>query len=390
MKKIFTIMAAALIGMASLTSCQEDLTKADPVVRYIRPCDPAMGDMLLMEVSMGSTVAIVGEGLGDVCKIWFNDCEAQLNPTLITPTSIIVTVPSNMPTEFTNVMTLETSTGKRTEYPVSVIMPSPSIEWIECLYATEGSELKIHGNYFFPIEETGTVNVTFPGNLPAEVKSVTSELITCIVPAGASETSGSLTIESEFGRTRTTQIWRTTEGMFETFENEDNLPWSKANLQSEGGCSGSYHYIHSTFDPGQWPYIDLIWDNPEGIALITEGEASEYAFSFEFCGTEMGGYAIKMGFQKEWGSDGIGSDFRGLTGGYYFFDPGEGEYEDGRWYTVTVPLEDFCRNADNNDDVAPISKIGEMVNFTAVTYCYGEDGGVVDLKFDNFRIVRIN
>ena len=26
------------------------------------------------------------------------------------------------------------------------------------------------------------------------------------------------------------------------------------------------------------------------------------------------------------GSDGIGSDFRGLTGGYYFFDPGEGEY----------------------------------------------------------------
>ena len=96
MKKIFTILAACLAVTSSLVSCQEDLSKADPHVRYIRPCDPERGDQMLVEVSMGSTVAIIGEGLGDVCRIWFNDRQAQLNPTLITPTSIIVTVPSTM------------------------------------------------------------------------------------------------------------------------------------------------------------------------------------------------------------------------------------------------------------------------------------------------------
>lgn len=391
MKKIFTILAACLAVTSSLVSCQEDLSKADPHVRYIRPCDPERGDQMLVEVSMGSTVAIIGEGLGDVCRIWFNDRQAQLNPTLITPTSIIVTVPSTMPEEFTNVMTLETSSGKRTTYPVTVVIPAPSISWIECLYAAEGSELKIHGNYFFPMEETGTVKVTFPGNLEAEVRSVTPELITCIVPDGASQVSGAITFESEYGKSRSTEIWRTTEGLFETFESETNLPWSKARLETEGGCSGMYHHQETVFNAGQWVDEQLIWSNPENTSLITEETVDDYAFSFEFCGRDMEGYAIKMGFLKEWPDGQIKSDFSNLTGAYYFFDPGlADEYEEDKWYTVTIPLEEFCRDSNNNEDISGISNPAEVINFMYATYTYGEEGGNVDLKFDNFRLIRIN
>ena len=109
MRKTNNIIAIfmALVSVAAFYGCTKDGvagSDADPVVRFVRPVDQDMGDKLLTEVSMGATVAVIGEGLGEVDRIAFNDQTAKLNPTLVTPTSIIVTVPSTMPEDITNKM----------------------------------------------------------------------------------------------------------------------------------------------------------------------------------------------------------------------------------------------------------------------------------------------
>ena len=72
MRKIFNIITIALLavsGFVSVSCEQMKSSSAEPVVRFVRPVDAAMKDKLLTEVSMGSMVAVIGEGLGDVCRI---------------------------------------------------------------------------------------------------------------------------------------------------------------------------------------------------------------------------------------------------------------------------------------------------------------------------------
>ncbi len=142
--RIISLITIVLAAGCVFSSCKKD-TDATPVVRFVRPVDPAQGDKLLTSVSMGGNVAIIGEGLGNVVKIAFNDQYCKLNPTLITPTSIICQVPSAMPTEVTNKMYLTTASGKTASYDIAVIIPSPSVESIDCLYAPEGSNTFIRG-----------------------------------------------------------------------------------------------------------------------------------------------------------------------------------------------------------------------------------------------------
>ena len=116
------VIAAMLAGFLTVSCDKASSPDADPQVFFVRPVDSAQGDKLLTEVSMGSTIAVIGEGLAGVNRIAFNDQVSKLNPTLVTPTSIIVTVPSTMPEEVTNKMYLSTSAGKSTEYDLAVII----------------------------------------------------------------------------------------------------------------------------------------------------------------------------------------------------------------------------------------------------------------------------
>lgn len=45
---------------------------------------------------MGTTVAIVGENMRTIKEVWFNDQQAVLNTSLITPTALIVQVPETL------------------------------------------------------------------------------------------------------------------------------------------------------------------------------------------------------------------------------------------------------------------------------------------------------
>ena len=81
MRKIFNIITIALLavsGFVSVSCEQMKSSSAEPVVRFVRPVDAAMKDKLLTEVSMGSMVAVIGEGLGMSCRMTFNDRQRNL------------------------------------------------------------------------------------------------------------------------------------------------------------------------------------------------------------------------------------------------------------------------------------------------------------------------
>ena len=98
MKKYCYHILLSVLAFAALASCSEDdglsgsKNGGAPVVKYIRPCDAAASDSLLVRAYLGSRIAIIGENLGGVNKIYFNDQKAALNPNFVTDNAIIVCV----------------------------------------------------------------------------------------------------------------------------------------------------------------------------------------------------------------------------------------------------------------------------------------------------------
>lgn len=388
MRNIYIIISLCFAFLLSFASCvKTEDPDAEPVVRFVRSCDPLAADRLLTEVSMGSTIAIIGEGLGGVCKIWFNDRPAQLNPAMITSTSIIVTVPGAMPQVFTNTIILETKAGKKTEYPLAVIIPSPSVDRLDCLYAPAGAELKIYGKYFFPKKETGKVDVTFPGNLSAEVKSVTENMVVCIVPENA-DIPGSVTVESQFGKSRSKDTWKTKEGLFCDMENPTKVwdDWNRGVFGTENGCSGQYLITKGPVGNWVWPQnqTHIYYRRPSGKPIITEGKVSDYAFQFEY-------FCLKWDCTPfcMWFTTFNGENIDGTEAQYHWHGYKDPDIVLGAWTTKTVPLTEF--NTDKvGKETRSIKELSELVNFVAMPFGASDIAtGEIDIRFDNFRLVKL-
>lgn len=386
MKKYFNIMAMALLACACLlaVSCEQSLdADVDPVVRFIKPCDPAIGDRLLTEVAMGGTVAVIGEGLGDVCKIAFNDQVCKLNPAFVTSTSIIVTVPSTMPTEVTNKMYLETKSGKKTDFDVAVMIPSPVISGISCLWAPVGADIVLSGKYFFA-DDNGLVGVEFPGGIAATVKSVTETEVICTVPEGA-VLEGKISVTSKYGTSRSEDTWRTSEGLFENFSTATNNRWNLGAYGTEGGCDGQYYHCVGSLGSWAWPdnKIQLFWYNPNQSPLLTEGEVADYALQFEYCcttwSTNVNLTIWFNGAVEDHNIDGPEAKCQWLI---------HNEFKPGVWTTKTIPLTEFNTNKELNE-TRTIKSFDDMVNFHMMPFGAADGPGECDVKFDNFRLISI-
>ena len=374
-------MALVACSAFFAVSCEQRLdADADPVVRFIKPCDPAIGDRLLTEVAMGGTVAIIGEGLGDVCRIAFNDQVCKLNPAFVTSTSIIVNVPSTMPKEVTNKMYLETKSGKKAEFDIAVLIPAPVIESVSCLWAPAGSDIVLTGKYFFA-DDNGLVAVEFPGAKAAVVKSVTETEVVCTVPEGA-VLEGKISVTSKYGTSRSVDTWRTKEGLFEDFVDLGETPWTGA-FATEGGCDGQYLYLSGAVGEWAWPAneIQYLWMSPNG-QILTEGEIADYALQFEYCCAKWDCTPLIMWFDNDGAHnvDGEQAQFH-----WKLYDDG---FSPGVWATKTVPLTDFNTNKEENETRA-IKGLHELVNFNMLPFGAGFAGGELDIKIDNLRLISI-
>ena len=85
------LLLAGLFAGTMFSSCDDDsddVSGDSPQIEYVRVTDPMASDSLVVRAFLGSTIAMVGEGLGDVVEIWFNDQSAKLNKNYITNETI--------------------------------------------------------------------------------------------------------------------------------------------------------------------------------------------------------------------------------------------------------------------------------------------------------------
>jgi hypothetical protein len=215
--KIILTLSLLVVAAGIFISCKKDSSSgATPVINYVRITSPESSDSLLAGAGQGQLIAIVGDNLQDATQVWFNDQQSRLTPTYVSKTSILVSVPSQIPDSVTSILTILFKNGYKLEYPFEVQISKPSIASAECEYVPAGGSLVIHGNYFY-----APVTVTFAGGAEGEVTAISTDnqLLQVKVPAGAQP--GQIIIKTNFGDTKSDFWFRDNRNLLIT-----NDPWS--------------------------------------------------------------------------------------------------------------------------------------------------------------------
>ena len=224
MKKIFnSLFLLTVLALTStvFTGCKDEPDKyevsdGNPTISYIRPLGTESADSLLTGAYMDNGICIVGNNLRSIVKMYFNDQEAKLIPSLITDNTMIVTVPGNIPNVVYNKIFMHNKDGEITEYDFKVLVPAPSINNMSNEWAKAGEQATIYGNYF--VDDPNTpLTLTIGGtNIPIDEFDISH--ITFTVPAGLQE--GSIEISSVYGKKKARFNYHDSRGML--FDNWDN------------------------------------------------------------------------------------------------------------------------------------------------------------------------
>lgn len=443
MKKLFRVLLPALsiaFVATGIASCSDD-TYADqdkgktPVIKYARSCELEKSDSLIVKASLGSHICFVGDNLGDVQQVWFNDQKCKLNPTMVTSHTIILDIPSVIPGEVSNIARFITSTGLEVEYPFEVVVPGPRIDEMSLEYAAPGTAVTLTGAYFVD-DPNVPMEVEFQGGAKAEIKSVTQTATVIVVPEGAQP--GPLKVTTIYGSTESTLQYMDTRGMmfdFDGLTGLGNYGWHPAPIETdENAVSGNYVRLgapdvtmsstggwddgHFAFEywPGSW---NTPTDYPErvGVRLTDIVDFSNWqkmGIKFEMCipsanawqagamqiifagtnlvtmgngGTDIYGNTIagpNNTFFQESGNPGYP---RGI---YRPWTPSQAFHTNDQWITVTIPFTLFTYNFEGaaaTQGLTPQS-FASLTIFVVGGGLEGVDCNPV-IKLDNIRAVEL-
>lgn len=356
MKKIknsFSLLFAllAFVLLPALNSCDTEETNEGeaPEIHYIRITDADKSDSLVVRAFLGNTIALMGKNLSEVKEIWFNDQAAYLNKAYITDFSIIVTIPTIIPSVVTDEITLVTYSGIKTTYPFNVGVPAPKLDGMKCEYVADGADAVIKGNFF--IDDVNVpIRVFFPGNIEAEVKSVSLREIVVKVPEGAG--IGPLTVQGIYGSSRSSFYFRDDRNVILDFDTKMGAGWRPGKTQATepDGIKGNYVALRGSL-AADWDWVedDLaveLWgasaNLPEG--PLFEGDPAGMVMKFEayVVNTWSGGY-MQLIFSPWSTANNSPNGNDELSRGFWrpWESADDGTFITEGWVTVSVPLADF-------------------------------------------------
>ena len=356
-----------------MSSCSKDDSETGtPVISYIRITRPESSDSLLVGAGQGQLIAIVGDNLQNAVQIWFNDQRANVTPTYITRTSILVAVPTQIPLEILNQLRIVFKNGYELIHTFEVQISEPLVSSMVCEYVKEGEVATIRGNFFYE-----PLTVTFEGGVTGELVEVEDDRIQVRVPAGA--LPGPVVVTTNFGETQSNFWFRDDRNML-----IHNDPWS--------GWWGSANVVPST-DPlaingnftritaaiGSWTWTE--WMGGREDALSTSHNLPDdavlnparYNMKFEINTLKpFNGNRIKFMIGQV-----NGPDPNWNTEPYFWEPPFDTE---GEWETVTVPFEQVVANYVTNWGVRP-------QGYGVKIWFHGPGSLDADICFDNLRVV---
>jgi hypothetical protein len=158
MKKLLIIIIA-IAAFVPYACKKEGGGSGQPVVTGVRSIDTTERDSLFTEAVPGTLIVIEGNNFSGLQAVYFNDTSAYFNPSYVTSTNIIITIPSTAQTTATNpdvknVIRIVTDHGEAS-YSFSLYLPPPTINSIS--FDNSGTIVYINGNNF-----EGVQKITFP------------------------------------------------------------------------------------------------------------------------------------------------------------------------------------------------------------------------------------
>jgi hypothetical protein len=404
-------------ALVAFNSCSDDddnggSGNGTPVVRYVRPCDAEVADSLLTGAYLGNQIAIIGENLSGVNKIYFNDQKAKLNPNFVTNNAIIVTIPAGIPGEKQDLIKLYTNNDS-CYYTFETLVPPPSPRTMTYEYVKDGDIAYIQGLYFIN-EEANPLTVTFPGNLQGEIISQDINNIAVRVPVGAE--SGPVLVTSVYGTGRSYFDFRDQRNIILDFDTtfpegyyyhgwhggtgygtEDGINGQYLIMSGEVkvGEDGSTSTSDAAFCYDRWPYRKT---DPD---VFNANNLDKYALKFEVNVKDWSAAALQIIFN---GPSDVWLNWQETSNGG---NPNEswkwsesypralwmpwtesGVYSSEGWITVTIPMSDF-KYGINGASV----KANPAGHYAGITLFVG-GGGVAGttctptFHIDNVRVVE--
>ncbi|HEV7331584.1 MAG TPA: glycan-binding surface protein [Flavisolibacter sp.] len=372
LSKILLILLMTVGVVSTFTSCKKDEAGV-PSISYVRVTRPEASDSLLIGAGQGQLIAIVGENLQDAQQIWFNDQQARLTPTYITNTSILVSVPSQIPTSLNNKLRILFKNGYELLHDFQVQISKPVVTSMLSEFVNEGDVAVIYGNYFYD-----PVTVTFTGGATGTVVERKDQELRVQVPAGAQP--GPITVRTNFGEATSTFWFRDNRNLIITGDPHEGW-WAKylvTNPTTANGdpakISGNYYRFKKRV--GAWA-----WDEPE----VAGGPASSMPVHSKNIPDEAilnpANYNVKFEINtlKPYNKSRIILNVGTVedNDAYIWQPPYDSK---GQWHTITIPFEEMVAKY----------KVKPVVNpsgYWTRILIFGGDDFDADIAFDNLRIV---
>jgi hypothetical protein len=387
--KITLLLVVASI-VTGIVSCKKEDDKPNggkPVVYYIRSTNPAVSDSLLVGTFMGSLIAIVGDNLADTKEIWFNDQAATLNPAYITDKTILVSVPSTVPSTVTSKIRFVFGDGSELLHDFSINIPAPVITGIKSEYVPDGEVAILYGDFFFEPK------VIFPDDKQGEIVLLTKTEIQVKVPAGASP--GNIVVKTNFGTAKSSFLFRDNRNVLLDYDGKNHETWT-APITSDPlpPCSGNYALFKHNAD-GAWMWTNELtmqyWaPRGRGNVPVATGNVSDLVLRFE-ADVPIEWRDVRMEiFFAPYGED-HGRDLPGTV--FARWKPWKnGPYKTDGWVTISIPLTEFKYTRDDGDDnengTTSISNLGSLTNITMMLFGPANGPNPVEIAIDNVRIVQ--
>jgi hypothetical protein len=376
-KIVFFVIALSMMGI--LTNCSDDSEGGTPVISYVRVTDPASSDSLLAAAGQGQMIAIIGKNLQNTQALWLNDQQAVLTATLITSTSVIARIPSQIPEAITNELTLIFSNGESLSYDFALNVSKPLISRMKSEYVNTGDVATFYGDYFY-----APIRVTFSGDVEAEVTFVDDQVLQVRVPDGAQE--GPVAITSNFGSTESDFWFRDTRNIIASFDIplENGIWRGPTNIVSSDPVITPVRekFIRVNQALGAWPFFEWYGGPKEGdVAAETKNIPADafvnpdnYSLKFEINTLDLltgANLRIYLGHANNAGFDAA----RQST--YYIWEPNLNTQ--GEWETVSIPWADVY---DANGNFA-----FDASGYGMFMYFHGPNAVKHNLGMDNMRVV---
>lgn len=369
--KTLLMLLLAVVVATLITSCKKD-TPGTPTINYVRITRPQSSDSLLVAAGQGQLIAIIGNNLQDAVEVWFNDQQARLTPSYITNTSILVSVPSNIPKTITNKLKIVFKNGYVLLYDFVVQISKPVITSMVSEFVNDGDVATIRGNYFY-----APVTVTFTGGLTGEIVSVKDQEIQVRVPAGAQP--GQITVKTNFGETKSDFWFRDNRNLIIDSDPYEGW-WNSSYVISNPGPTDppkiSGNYIRFQKQVGAWSWSELAGGPASSMPAHSKNIPDDAILNPQ-------NYYLKFEVNtiKPYNSNGIKINVAlnaQDNNGYLWQPPFDTK---GQWQTVVIPLEEVFKSYSTAPTVNPSGYWSRIL--------IGNAPGALDadIAFDNLRIV---